>query len=146
MEAFEQQIGQYFDDYCQRFNDALEGKNVDTDGITGSFSENVFESSPEGLKVSGSEQVKEKVPKNFEFYRSIGTTCMIIDKKEITPIDEGHALAKIHWKANYDQGKTGEMIDFSTFYMMRREDDAWKCFGYIAGDEQRAWKDHGLMK
>lgn len=146
METFNNEIDQFFHDYTEHFNNALEGKEPAPDRVKNSYSGQILQSSPDKLSVYSNDQMcMDNIPRGLEFYKSIGTTCMVIDNKEITQLDDNHALAKVHWKANYDEGKTGEMIGFNIFYLLRRENDSWQCFATMEGDEQKALKEHGLI-
>ena len=92
----------FFEAYQKRFEDALEGKEPDVEGVTGSFAESFIESSPVGV-IAGKndDKFRETIPKGYEYYKSIGTTGMSILSKEITLLDDLHSMVKVHWKSDY---------------------------------------------
>jgi hypothetical protein len=51
-----------------------------------------------------------------------------------------------HWRADYAR-PTGEAvaIEFDVFYFVQTRDGRPKIFAFVAGDEQQALRDHGLL-
>jgi hypothetical protein len=147
METVEAKLGQFFDAYAQRFNDALEGKGIDVEATVNAFAECFVEASPVGIVCGkNDEQFRDAIPKGFEFYRSIGTKSMQIESKEIAILDSFHSMVKVHWVATYKKGNDkNDVIEFDVFYFVQTINDSIKIFAYITGDEQKVLKERGLM-
>jgi len=145
MEAPKEQIDAFFHAYEANYNAALEGKDIDLHETMNCFSEQFIESSPVSIICAKNDDTfRENILKGFAFYKKIGTTCMIIQHKEVTQLDDHHAMVKVHWKANYGKGEQGEMMEFDVFYFLRLTDGI-RIFAYITGDEQQLLKAHGLV-
>lgn len=142
-----QDLEAFFDEYEARFNDALKGLPVDMDATTAAFADTFLEASPKGIICGqNDEQFRESIPKGYDFYRSIGTKQMHIVWRNITPLDDYHALVKIHWQGVYDKSDGDEAkIDFDVIYLVQMLDDTPKIFAYISGDEQKVLQDRGLI-
>lgn len=82
----------------------------------------------------------------YSFYRKIGTKNLCILNIESTEIDANHGLAKIFYRADYEK-KNGEKIsiDFNVSYLLEFHGDDIKIFGFVAGDEMKAYKDAGIV-
>jgi hypothetical protein len=147
MENREKKIDDFFAAYEKRFNDFLSGKLPDIDGTANSFAECFVEASPGGVNCGkNNEDFKLAIPKGYEFYKSIGTQSMDIMSKEITLLDDYHAMVKINWRALYiKKNNDKEVIEFSVFYFVQMKDEQIKIFSYITGDEQKVLKERGLI-
>jgi hypothetical protein len=144
------QIEKFFQAYADRFKPALvEPPQVDVDGTVASFAECFVEASPVGIICGqNDDSFRKQIPKGLAFYRSIGTKAMLIDALEITPLDDFHWMAKIHWKAHYQKSGTNDpekTIEFNVIYFVQAVEDTPKIFAYIAGDEQKVMQEHGLI-
>lgn len=139
-------IESFFNDYAARFNEAVAGKETDASETARCFADYFVESSPAGV-IGGKndDSFKEKIPEGYAHYKDIGITAMNILSKEISIIDEFHAMAKIHWQSVYRKkdGKEG-VIEFDVTYFLNTKDGV-KIFAYVTGDEQAALKEHGLI-
>lgn len=146
MKTNNKDIETFFDHYEERFNSAIKGKKTATDETVDSFTDCFIESSPLGV-ICGKNDVefKNRIQKGYEFYKKIGITSMDILSKEITILDEFHTMAKIHWRSNYQKGKSTGGIEFEVLYFLHYKDKKHKIFAYITGDEEKALKDHGLV-
>lgn len=146
MDAVRQDLEAFFDEYEARFNDALKG-SPDIDATVAAFADTFIEASPKGIICGqNDEQFREAIPKGYDFYRSIGTKAMRIVWRNITPLDDYHALVKIHWQALYERPDADdEKIDFDVVYFVQMLEDTPKIFAYVTGDEQRVLKEHGLI-
>lgn len=136
----------FFEAYAKRFNEALQGKDVDVDAAVDAFAESFIEASPKGV-ISGKNdaEFKKAIPKGYDFYKSIGTKSMEIIDKGITLLDEFHAMVKIGWKANYEKKDSKTLaIEFDVFYIVQELNNTIKIFAYITGDEEKVLKDNGL--
>lgn|GEM_PF-429844 len=142
----QEKIDAFFHDYAERFNNALEGKETDIEGAVHAFSDCFIESSPLGvICAKNDDSLKQKLSEGFEFYKKIGTTCMVITAKDVTVLDDCHVMVKVHWKANYEKGAEGQMIEFSVFYFLNAVEEDLKIFAYITGDEQKLLKERGIL-
>jgi hypothetical protein len=144
----EQEIRAFFEAYARRFNESLRtGGKVDVEGVRAAVARYFVESSPAGVH-GGRNGIlfAWMVPRGFAHYRRIGTTLMRIDAIDVTAIDDMHAMAKVTWHSEYRK-KSGDQvsIDFPVVYLLRIDAGAPEIFASIAGDEQKALREHGLM-
>lgn len=148
MEVFKYSIERFFDAYAARFNAALTGAGVSLDETVKAFAPCFIEASPLGLQCGKNDDaLRESIPKGYEFYRSIGTQSMKIEKKEITILDEYHAMVKVWWLAAYaPEHKDPFTISFAVFYFLQHLKENLEIFAYITGDEQKVLKEHGLVE
>ena len=66
--------------------------------------------------------------------------------KEITILDECHAMTKLRWKSNFvkpDKSKIG--IEFENIYFTQTKENSHKVFAWITGNEQTVLKEYGLI-
>ena len=147
MDDFKTSIEAFFDNYRARFNSSLSDGEVDVEGTVNSFTECFLEASPLGIMCGKNDRsFRKKIPKGYEFYKKIGTRSMIIEKKEITQLDEMHAMVKIFWRSEYNRKNDSPLtIDFEVFYLVQNTDDGIKIFTYITGDEQKVLKENRLI-
>lgn len=147
MDTVKQTLENFFDAYEARFNAALNGLPVDIEGTTAAFADTFIEASPQGIICGANDdKFREAIPKGYDFYRSIGTKSMRIVWRNITPLDDYHALVKIHWQGVYAKAHgSEEKIDFDVIYFVQMLDDTPKIFAYITGDEQKVLHEHGLI-
>lgn len=139
-------IHQFFDDYVRRFNDALHTDTPDIEGIAASFASCFVQATPAGVLCSSNDaHFREVLPRGYAFYRSIGTVSMKIGSRIITPIDEHHAMVKIHWQSLYRKQDDSRIeIGFDVHYFVQVLDNAVKIFAYVTGDEQKVFEEKGL--
>jgi hypothetical protein len=142
----EKNIHQFFAAYEKRFNDAIRGE-LDVEGTANAFAQFFVEASPVGIQGGYNDmEFKKKIPQGMEFYKSIGTRNMEITSEAITPLDDYHYMAKIHWVATYkNKDNTDLSIEFDVIYFLQCRDSELKIFAYITGDEQKVLKEHGLI-
>ncbi|HEY0668329.1 MAG TPA: hypothetical protein VGD22_09155 [Sphingobacteriaceae bacterium] len=147
MEALKKKIDKFFEDYATRFTGAIGGKDPDIEGTVGSFSESFIEASPLGIHCrKNDEKFREVIPQGYAFYKSIGTRTMTILAKEISILDELHAMVKVHWHSTYVSNKNmSEEIEFMVYYLVQVKAGLPKIFAYITGDEQKVLKEKGLI-
>jgi hypothetical protein len=142
------QIEKFFAEYERRTNSALtESPVVDIEGVVCAFADCFIESSPKGIIAgNNNEEFRRQIPKGFEYYRSIGTRSMQVQKLEITAIDEIHSMAKVSWRAYYVKKDSSELnIDFNVTYFLKSIEGKLKIFCYITGDEEKAYRENGLI-
>jgi hypothetical protein len=147
MDNRQQTLEEFFTRYENRFNEVLSGGQPDVEDIAGDFAEYFIEASPVGI-ISGANDKKfrEMIPEGWGFYKKIGVQAMNILSKDITMLDEMHAVVKIQWKSLFirkDESK-GDIV-FEVFYMVQLRKDGPKIFAYVTGDEQKALKEEGLI-
>jgi hypothetical protein len=71
---------------------------------------------------------------------------MKIASLSITLLDDYHSMVKVHWNSFYEKKDSSkEQIDFDVIYFLRTDNESIKVFAYIAGDEQKALRERGLM-
>lgn len=143
-----QKVEEFFAAYAARMNRALgDPPEEDAEATVTAFATCFIEASPEGVKCGqNNAEFKQAIPMGLQFYRSIGTKAMTIRATEITQIDEIHWMAKVSWGAHYEP-KDGRKfdIDFDVTYLLQLKDDQPKIFCYVTGDEQQAYREHGLV-
>jgi hypothetical protein len=141
------EIDNFFNRYEARVNQALAGTEPNIDETANSFAEHFIEASPLGVNAGkNDEKFREMIPQGWTFYKNIGIRSMDILSKQITILDEFHALVKIHWNSSFvRKDKSEGAISFDVFYLLQKRDDNIRIFAYITGDEQQALKDEGLI-
>ena len=147
MEKRIEQICIFFDQYADRFNLALKTGEGNIDATVASFADCFVEASPVGVVCGiNNDEFRQVIPQGYKFYKKIGITSMNILDKEISILDDYHAMARIHWQSIYDRKdeQTGD-IDFDVIYFVQDLGKGLKIFAYITGDEQKALKDNGLI-
>jgi len=146
MSKRKKQLEEFFAIYETHFNDGISGSDVSA-AIVSSFSECFVESSAAGVMCgkNGNEFV-DRLKQGFEFYRTIGSSEMHIISKDISMLDELHAIAKIHWRYDYEKSGQPGSIDFNTIYILTAASGDPKIFAYMAGDEQKALREKGLLQ
>lgn len=140
-------IDDFFNQYAARVNWALWEGQFDTDGIMQAFSEDFIGASPLGVRAGKNDSVfKDAISKGWSFYRNLGIHSMNIISKNITLLDEFHAMVKVKWNCLYvtKTDRSGE-IEFEVFYLLHIQANNIKIFAYITGDEQAAFKEAGLI-
>lgn len=143
----EAQIERFFEQYAANFQRVLDGEEPDVGKVAACFAECFVESSPAGVICGkNDEQFRTSIPKGYAFYRQAGITAMDIRAQRIELLDELHVMDRIQWSSTFrrQDGVTGN-INFEVIYLLRLQNDAWKIFAYITGDEQQALKDNGLI-
>ena len=147
MSIQQHELDNFFNHYESRFNDVLSGNEPDVDETVNSFAEHFIEASPLGINAGeNDEKFREMITQGWTFYKNVGILSMDILSKQITILDDFHALVKIHWNSSFvRKDKTNGDISFDVFYLLQKRDEAIKIFAYITGDEQQALKDEGLI-
>jgi len=120
---------------------------ADAEKVAACFANCFIEATPAGVICGkNDEQFRQAIPQGYDFYKSAGITAMDITGKEITQLDEHHAMARIHWRSLFTRknGITGG-IDFDVIYFLQDLGNGLKIFAYITGDEKKALRDSGLI-
>lgn len=146
MSKKKKQVEEFFNAYESHFNEGLRNDTEISKKIAESFATCFVESSPAGVICGKNDSgFPEKIRQGFSFYKNIGSTGMNIISKDITLLDDFHALAKIYWQYTYQKDNTPGTIDFNTFYLLNIFDGEVKIFAYMTGDELKALKEKGLI-
>lgn len=82
----------------------------------------------------------------YAFYRSLGTKAMALRGVTGTPVDEGHLLARVEYRATYEKAD-GERIeiDFAVSYCLAARGESFEIFAFVAGDEMALYRKHELV-
>lgn len=141
----EENIQRFFEQYQRLFQQALTGR-VDMEEVASSYAAAFISASPKGV-ITGEngEGLKATMEQGFAYYRQIGTKDMRLRQVSVARIDDLHCLARVAWTAIYGRGAEDVSIDFEVHYLIQQIDGAPKIFGWIAGDEQAALKEHGII-
>jgi hypothetical protein len=147
MDKRKQQLDDFFERYAENFNAATRTETPDIEKTALSFADCFLEANPEGINCGKNDSLfREMIPKGYAFYKSIGITSMDIISKEITLLDDYHAMVKIYWQSGFERkDKSKGKIDFSVIYFLRDKENECRIFAYITGDEQKALKDNRLI-
>ena len=140
------QIEDFFDHYALRFNEVLQGKSHDVKVTTQDFADCFIAANSSGVICGKNDREFEAVlTKGYEFYRNIGITSMDIISKEITMLDDFHAMSRISWRSSYSRKKSMGTMEFDVIYLIQIQGIEIKIFAYITGDEQKIFKEKGLI-
>ena len=149
MSKRKKQIEEFFSAYEENFNHAILNDKADMnliEEITGSFANCFVESSPLGVVCGKNDsQFLERISQGFDLYKSIGTRGMNIISKDVTLLDDLHAIVKIYWRYSYAKENNKGTIDFNTFYLVNSIDSQVKIVAYVTGDEMKALREKGLV-
>jgi hypothetical protein len=141
-------LAEFFAEYEARTNRALaDPARLDIEATAKAFADCFIAANPNGVTCGKNDAgLRDPIPKGFEFYRSIGTKSMKIASLTTTILDECHAMVKVHWEAFYKRTDgSGEVIDFDVIYLLQTTGDMPRIFAYITGDEQKVYKERGLL-
>jgi hypothetical protein len=148
MKTTQEHLEKFFADYEARINIALtEPSKFDVDATINAYTECFMEAHPKGVTCfQNDEKMRQTFPQMFEAQRKLGAKSMRIISREIMPLDEFHAMAKIHWEARYIRKDGQEVVaNFDEFYFVQTLNQISKVFAYIAGDQEKWMKDNGLI-
>lgn len=141
-------LNKFFAEYAARVNRALaEPPELNIEETAAAFADCFIEASPNGIVCGqNDEKLRAAIPQGMNFYRSIGTKSMLIVSLEVTPLDNLHSMVKVNWKASYIKKDSSKLqIPFSVIYFLQIRNGKPKIFGYITGDERKAYRDSGLI-
>lgn len=141
------QIEHFFDAYAARAQQALDGHDPDIEQVTAAFADCFVESGPVGVSCGKNDaQFREAIPKGYAYYRQAGITAMDIRAQHVELLDELHAMNRVQWNSAFRRKDgTAGSINFEVIYLLRLEQNDWKIFAYITGDEEQAMRDNGLI-
>lgn len=141
-----QSVEQFFAGYVVAFNRSLQGE-VDIAGIRAHFSPCFVAAGPGGVNCGqNDESFSDTLRQGYAFYASIGTKAMAVRGIATTPIDEGHQMARVEYRATYEKpgGETLD-LDFAVTYLLAARDETYEIFAFVAGDEMALYRKHGLL-
>ena len=139
-------LQQFFEDYAEGFNQALAGR-PDMAAMTRRFAPVFIGAGPNGVEAARNDSdFPETLEKGYDFYRTIGAKRMTARGVEVTDIDRLHALATVHWEAEYEpRPGRPEAIGFDMHYLMQALGGAPRIVAYIGGDDRELLLRHGLL-
>jgi hypothetical protein len=143
-----QRLEKFFADYEARTNRAFaDPPIVDTEESAAVYTECFIEAHPKGvICFKNDAELRKSIPQLLEGQRKLGAKSMKIAELTITPIDDLHAMAKVHWEARYIKQDGAEVVaDFDETYFVQTIDDTPKIFAYVAGDQEKLLKEKGLI-
>ena len=140
-------IEQFFTEYEAGFNRALaEPGAVNAETTAAAFADCFIAASPHGVNCGRNDRaLLDHVAKGYAFYREIGVKAMRIRVLAPTPLDRWHWGVRVGWASEYEHdGRTGT-IEFEVLYFLQVLDRRPRIFAWIAGDEEEAFREHGLV-
>ena len=143
----EQQVDDFFNQYSDIFNKSIKGDVADVERTAELYSDCFIAANPLGVNCGrNDEQLRDAIVKGYAFYKNIGITSMEIISKQITLLDDFHAMVKVYWKSNFikKDGSRGS-IEFANIYFTQTRENQHKVFAYITGDEQAVLREFGLI-
>ena len=140
-------IEDFFDRYGEIFNRSLAGGDEEMEQTAQLFADSFIGANPLGVNCGKNDKAFLDVMKQgYAFYKNIGITSMEIISKEITLLDDFHAMAKIRWRAHYiRKDHSAGSIDFNNIYFTQTREGRPRVFAYITGDERAALEEIGLV-
>jgi hypothetical protein len=139
-------LEQFFADYANRFQAALDGK-PDYQGTADAFTDPFIGASPEGIAVADNDDKFVKtLEESYVYYTKSGMRSIRIGSLNMTPLDDLHWMVTVGWESMYEKPDgTDVPINFDVIYMVQwLKDSEPKIFASVSGDEQQALKDAGL--
>jgi hypothetical protein len=143
----ERVLVKFMADYEAHVNRALTDGHIDPEEAAAAFMGCFIAATPHEVVCNeNDDRFQAAIPRGFEFYRLIGTKAMKIAALTMTELDDFHAMVKARWHSRYEREGTSEIhIDFDVIYLFHLGGDRPRIFGYIAGDEEKVLRDHGLV-
>jgi hypothetical protein len=139
-------VEEFFNQYASAMNSALFDEKYDIAAITNSFANYIVGANPMGVRGGVcDDEFAKAIKAGIEFYKNIGIISMNILGKQITVLDDLHAVATIHWTSIYDNGKVSGEIPFDVVYLVELSTGTIRIFAYITGDEMHAFRVHNLI-
>jgi hypothetical protein len=142
----EQAVRALFDQYEAFFRQALAG-DLKAEAVATLYASEFIAASPAGVTAGKNDAAfVQAMVQDYAQYRAIGTQDMRIRNVALSVIDDLHCVAHVGWTATYrrdDLAKTA--IEFDVHYLVQLRDGAAKVFGWVAGDEQAALRQRGII-
>lgn len=146
--AMTQAVERFFAVFEAKMNSALSDKpEVDVESIASAFSDSFVQSSPLGVACHQNDgRFRRQMSMGLEFYRNIGIRCLKITSVKVNPLDDYHLLSDVRWRADcVKKDGTKVDLDFTVIYFLQFIEGAPRIFAAIAGDEQKSYREHGLL-
>ncbi len=140
-------IERFFTGYEEEFNRALASpEEADVEAMAAAFADCFVGADPHGVRCGQNDDaLREQIARGHAFYREIGVTTMRIRVLAPTPLDRWHWGVRVSWVAEYGcDGSTGT-IEFEVLYLLQVLDGRPRIFAWIAGNEEEALREHGLV-
>ncbi len=136
----------FFRDYADSYNQAL-GDSPDYERIRDYFTDCFIAAGPDGVRCGNNDDgFVRMLEQGYAFYKAVGTQRMNFERVEAIPIDDGHCMARVHYRAEYRRSSGEETsIDFDLTYFVRTMGEEIRIFGFVAGDEMGAYRQAGLV-
>ncbi len=136
----------FFADYTDSYNQAL-GDDPDFERIRGYFTDQFLAAGPDGVQAARNDDVfLAQLKEGYRFYQAIRTRRMDLRRVEVTPIDDGHAMARVSYAAHYARPPGDSVIiDFDVTYLLETFGHRPRIFAFIAGDEIGLYRRYGLV-
>jgi hypothetical protein len=139
-------LERFFRDYADSYTRAL-GDPADIQRLRACFADCYVAAGPEGVICGQNDAVFGlALERGYGFYRSIRARAMAFVRVEVTPIDDGHAMARVCYRGDYRR-PTGEplTIESEVTYLLQTAGGTPKIFAVVAGDEMGVYRRHGLV-
>jgi hypothetical protein len=145
----DKRIEQFFNNYAAQVNAGIDDSpEQDKQAAAAVFADCFIGASPQGVFCEqNGEKLLEHMTTTWEYYRSIGTRGMHLVSVDYRPLDALHGIAEVNWRADYIK-KDGSALEleFRVIYLLQELPGSEpKVFAFITGDEQQAYRDHGLI-
>ncbi len=150
MAGIEDDARKLFEAYSRRSNEAIRpGAGIDPAAFASVFAPFFVGVSPAGVfgAPKGGDFV-QRMADGFANYRAMGATRFEIVNMEFEALDELNGLVKADWEFDYKRpsdSKTGT-IAFRNIYFVTIAGGAATIFAWITPDEQKALREHGLIR
>lgn len=146
MENSIKQIESFFRSYEKIFNDSLQG-NINPAATANMFADCFISADPTGVTCgSSNESFLRSIINGYNYYICCGVKSMKIASQSVTRLNEIYFLNKVKWEAYYrtNDAKSGMLI-FEVIYFVEKLAEEFMIFGYITGDEKKAFQDEGIL-
>jgi hypothetical protein len=142
----EQAVRALFDQYEAFFRQALAG-DLKAEAVATLYASEFIAASPAGVTAGKNDAAfVQAMVQGYAQYRAIGTQDMRIRNVALSVIDDLHCVAHVGWTATYRRDDLAETaIEFDVHYLVQLRDGAAKVFGWVAGDEQAALRQRGII-
>lgn len=139
-------IDEFFSNYEAALNRGITAGSDKSGEIRGAFADCFVESTSRGVNCGKNDQDWEnKVQLALDLYKDIGSKGMNIVSKDISLLDDQHALVKIYWHYDYEKEVQKGTIDFHIVYLLTSATGNLKIVTFITGDEEKALTEKGLI-
>ena len=136
----------FFEEYEANVNSAILCDQPGASAAAGAFAEHFIGSDATRLTCRRNDSTfVDAIVENCNFYREIGTRSLRLEGIDSVPIDEHHVMARVHWVGEYDRPGGIQTVAYDAVYFVRMAGEEFKIFGYVAGDERKSLREHGII-